>query len=132
MQLADSADQSFGFLFFMHKCMLHGKLIMQLNGRPVLSYRCEYGLQCNRGNLVFTEKSKKIIHLFTGKILQYDHFIGEIASQIKPGRGLKSRNLKKISQRMKKFRCCDDSCLNLLTVQIAADLAKPFRIIKII
>lgn len=31
---------------------------------------------------------------------------------------------------MKKFRCCDDSCLNLLSVQIAADLAKPFRIIK--
>ena len=132
MQLADSADQSFGFLFFMHKCVLPGKLIVQLNGRPVLSYRCEHGFQCNRGNLVFTEKSKKIIHLFTGKILQYDHFIGEIASKIKPGRGLKSRNLKKISQRMKKFRRSDDPCLNLLTVQIAADLAKPFWVVKII
>ena len=31
------------FLFFMHKCMLHGKLIMQLNGRPVLGHRGEHG-----------------------------------------------------------------------------------------
>ena len=84
MQQADSADQSFGFLFiFMHKCVLFEKLIVQLDGRPVLSYRCEHGLQCNRRELVFTEKSKKIIHLCTGKILQYDHFIVEIASQIK-------------------------------------------------
>ena len=116
----------------MHKCVLPGKLIVQLDGRPVLSYRCEHGLQCNRWDLVFTEKSKKTVHLFTGKIIQYDHFIGEIASQIKPGGGLNSRNLKKISQWMKKFGCCDDSCLNLLSVQIAADLAKTFRIIKII
>ena len=33
---------------------------------------------------------------------------------------------------MKKFRRSDDPCLNLLTVQIAADLAKPFRVVKII
>ena len=31
-----------------------------------------------------------------------------------------------------KFRSSDDPCLNLLTVQIAADLAKPFRVAKII
>lgn len=116
----------------MHKSVLPGKLIMELNGRPVLSYRCEHGLQCNRGDLVFAEKGKKIIHLFTGKILQHDHLIAEIASQIKLGGGMKSRNLKKISQRMKKFRRSDDPCLNLLTVQIAVDLAKPFRIIEII
>lgn len=112
--------------------MLFEKLIVQLDGRPVLSYRCEHGLQCNRRELVFTEKSKKTIHLCTGKILQYDHFIVEIDSQIKLGGGMKSRNLKKISKRMKKFGSCDDSCLNLLSVQIAADLAKTFRIIKII
>ena len=69
----------------MHKCVLPGKLIVQLDGRPVLSYRCEHGLQCNRRDLVFTEKSKKIIHLCTGKILQHDHLITEIASQIKLG-----------------------------------------------
>ena len=86
MQLAGSADQSFGFqLFFMHKCVLPGKLIVQLNRRPVLSYRCEHGFQCNRRELVFTEKSKKTIHLCTGKILQHDHLIAEIASQIKLG-----------------------------------------------
>ena len=39
----------------------------------------------NRRDLVFTEKSKKIIHLCTGKILQHDHLITEIASQIKLG-----------------------------------------------
>ena len=31
-------------LFFMHKCVLPGKLIVQLDGRPVLSYRCEHGM----------------------------------------------------------------------------------------
>lgn len=112
--------------------MLLEKLIVQLDGRPVLSYRCEHGLQCNRRELIFTEKSKKTIHLCTGKILQYDHFIVEIDSQIKLGGGMKSRNLKKISKRMKKFRCCDDPCLSLLTVQIAADMAKPFWILEII
>lgn len=58
MQQADSAD--FGFaVIFMHKCVLPGKLIVQLDGRPVLSYRCEHGLQCNRRDLVFTEKARK-------------------------------------------------------------------------
>ena len=65
------------------------------------------------------------------KTFSNDHFIVEIDSRLNWERDEIPESQKDI-QADEEFRCCDDPCLSFLTVQIAADMAKPYWILEII
>lgn len=70
----------------MHKCVLLEKLIVQLDGRPVLSYPgVSMAFSATGGSWFSRKKARKPSICALGKILQHDHLIVEIASQIKLG-----------------------------------------------
>lgn len=85
---------------------------VKLHGIPVYGNRSEDCFQINVFQLIVPEKLKKSVHLTVGEIFHNQHFFAEVFSHGKPGTGRKSRNFKKVSQRMKQIRSRDFTDVN--------------------